>query len=253
MQHVTSEMQDRVAVIRMGHGRANALDGVMIREIIEAVEDARDSADASAVVLASVRPGFFCAGFDVAEVFRLDRPAMEGFFSRFINLYELLAWLEKPVVAAVSGHAMAGGAVLSITADVRIMAEGPFSFALNELNLGVVLPPNVKLLAAQAMGAPAAQNILLTGRSMNPAEALRVGLAHEVVPAGEVIDTALLRAGELVAKPPRAFAAIKRTLREQAGLDRAVSDQRFLDAFLEQWFCDECVAARGALLRSLGK
>jgi enoyl-CoA hydratase/carnithine racemase len=253
MQHVTSETLDRVAVIRMGRGRANALDGAMIGELALAIGRARDDAGAGAILLASARAGFFSAGFDVAEVFGLDRPAMEAFFSRFIGLYELLAWLDKPVVAAVGGHAMAGGAVLAITADVRIMREGPFSFALNELNLGVVLPPNVKRLASLAMGAPAAQHLLITGRSMDPVEALRLGLAHEVVAEADVDRVALARARELAGKPPRAFAAIKRTLREQAGLVRAISDLGFLPDFLDQWFSFECVEARGRLVRSLKK
>jgi len=79
----------------------------------------------------------------VKEVFQYGREDMTEFFGSFMDLYEGIFRLPKPVVAAVSGHSVAGGSVLALACDERVMAEGPFQFALNEVNLGVVLPPGV--------------------------------------------------------------------------------------------------------------
>ena len=102
-----------------------------------------------AVVVASDSPKVFCGGFDVDRGLRLrPRISMRAFFTRFSELFERLRTLPKPVVAAISGHAFAGGAILALAADVRVMSDTA-SLAVNEVDLGVVLPTHMlRALAA---------------------------------------------------------------------------------------------------------
>lgn len=253
MSHITLSNQDGIAVATMERGKANALGQDLIAELLEMLAKVEGREDTHALVLASGRSRFFSAGFDVGEVFAYERDAMGEFFGRFIDLYERALRFHKPLVAAVNGHALAGGAVLALAADQRVMAAGGYAFALNEVNLGVALPPGVMRMAIAAVGYRAARDLLLTGRSVGPAEALSMGLVDDVVPEAQVLEVAVARAREMARKPPRTFAAVKRTLIELAGFSAGVSDREGLEPFLDHWFSAECAAARGALLRSLKK
>jgi enoyl-CoA hydratase/carnithine racemase len=132
MNHIRTETSENLLIVAMARGKANALNAAMVEELNVAVKEAAHNTDIRGVVLASDRPKFFSGGFDVMEVFNYERETMTEFFGQFIDLYEGLVNLPKPVVAAISGHAFAGGAVLALACDVRVMAEGPFGFALNE-------------------------------------------------------------------------------------------------------------------------
>ena len=160
--------------------------------------------------------------------------------------------MPKGVVAAVSGHAYAGGAVLAVSCDWRIMAEGPYGFALNEVNLGVILPLGITRMVVNLLGAGYARQLLLSGDPVSPVDALRIGLVHELAPPEEVLERAVARAQQFATKPPNAFAAIKHKLRYLAESE-GESDRDRLDAFIEQWDSEEGQAARQAILESMNR
>src|SRR6185436_9916785 len=168
MPFIRTENTDGLFVVAMARGKANALNAAMVEELRSAVAQAQ-AQDVRGVILASDRPNFFSGGFDVTEVFQYDRETMTSYFGSFMDLYEDLFRLPKPVAAAISGHAVAGGAVLALACDVRVMAEGAFRFALNEVNLGVVLPPGVIRMAVDAIGARHARELFLAGEPLSPA------------------------------------------------------------------------------------
>jgi enoyl-CoA hydratase/carnithine racemase len=204
-----------------------------------------------AIVLASASPRFFSGGFDVAEVFGYNREKMGEFFGHFIDLYEGLYRLPKPVVAAIAGHAYAGGAVLGLTADYRVMAEGEYGFALNEINLGVALPPGIIRMAIDAVGYKNACDLLLTGKSISPEESRELGLAATLVKPILMLDGALELARELADKAPGAFARIKTEVRGLADSGRGTTDRRELERFLDSWFSSEAEERKRALAESL--
>src|SRR5206468_4390248 len=125
-----------------------------------------------------------------------------------------LSRLPKPVVAAVSGHAFAGGAALALACDFRIMAEGEFGLALNAINLGIILPPRLIRLVVDAIGAGYAREMLLAGESFTPERALQTGLVSELAPPDKVRERAIARARTLAEKPAAAYRALKRLLAE---------------------------------------
>jgi enoyl-CoA hydratase/carnithine racemase len=251
MEHIKIENTEGLLIIRMSRGKANALNGEMVEELIAAFSEAEASQSVRGVVLASDRAKFFSGGFDVMEVFAYDREKMTEFFGRFIDLYEGMLRLAKPVVAAVSGHAFAGGAVLALASDLRVMAEGEFGFALNEINIGLALPPGMIRMAVVAVGARRARELVLEGRTVKPAEALEAGLAAEIAAPEAVLDRAIARARGLAAKPPLTYGAIKQSFNEVTGLPRTASDHQALDRFIEHWFSPESVQHRQLLIDSL--
>ncbi|MEK6303565.1 MAG: enoyl-CoA hydratase/isomerase family protein [Acidobacteriota bacterium] len=250
MEFIEVDRDDELLIITLARGKANPLNAAMVEELITAFGDAA-SEDVRGVVFASNRPKFFSSGFDVGEVFEYDRDRMKEFFGRFIDLYEAMMQLPKPVVAAVSGHAFAGGAVLALACDSRVMAEGEFGFALNEVNLGIVVPPGFIRMAVAAVGEKNAREIILEGKTITPARALEMGLADAVVRPDTVLERAVARARELAAKPPLAFGAVKQLFLEASGLSAASSDHLTLEQFAHHWFSPEATERKQALVQSI--
>ena len=251
MEHIKTETSDGLLIINMARGKANALNAAMVDEMAAVMGGAETDPAVRAIVLASDRPKFFSGGFDVKEVFGYTRETMTEFFGRFIDLYESMLLIKKPVVAAVSGHAFAGGAVLALAADARVMADGAFGFALNEINIGLVLPPGMMRMAVCAAGLVAARELVMEGKTFSPADALAVRLASQVVEAEAVTEAAAAVARELARKPPETFGKMKRLFNESLGLPPARSDREFLDQFIEHWFSTESTEQRQKVIDSL--
>lgn len=247
MDHIVIERHERVAVARMNRGKANPINRQLIEDLFKAFGALEQDDTVGAVVLASASEKIFCAGFDMDEVFAYDRPGMRDFFGRFMDLYTYLTRFPKPTVAAVNGHALAGGAIFALVCDERIFAEGQYGFALNEIDLGIVLTPGIFQLAANVMGVNNARAFVLTGESLPMAQSLAVGAVRDFVPRGEVEPLALERASALARKPPQAYGALKGLVMDHTGMPADTADRAHLEAFLDGWFSDECVAARKAV------
>jgi enoyl-CoA hydratase/carnithine racemase len=244
MEHIQSERDGNLSILTLARGKANALNCALVEELCGAVGGAAADDSVRGLVLASDRPRFFSSGFDIREVFTYDRDGMAAFFGRFIDLYESLYSFPKPVVAALSGHTFAGGAILAIACDFRIMAEGDFGFALNEINLGLAVTPTIRRMLTGAVGAARGREVLLFGEPLTPARALEIGLARELAPAEQVRDRAIACARFLAAKPPAAYREIKRSLLEASGREDALGDRATLGQFLDMWFSTEAQEAR---------
>lgn len=253
MQHIRLEREDDILVITLVRGKANALNAEMVGELQQALNHAASDPHTRGVVLTSAQPRMFSAGFDVAEVFSYESDRMSEFMRRFLAMFDTLRYLPKPVVAALTGHTYAAGAILALVCDVRVMSEGDFGFALNEVNLGVVLPARVIKALASEIPLCTGHALFLEGHVFKTGEAVSAGLVDELVPAGNVAFRAVTRARDLAHKPPRAFAAHKRALVDVAGgppycdedLDAMVAE------FMAVWEGDECRDARAQLVSRL--
>jgi enoyl-CoA hydratase/carnithine racemase len=220
----------------------------MVDELLSAVREGSGDDRVKALVIASDQKGFFSAGFDVEEVFDYDLPAMRHFFAHFMDLFEGLLHMPKPVIGAISGHTWAGGAFLSLAFDVRVFGEGDCGFALNEINFGAVLPMAIRRALVGIVGAREATRIILGGESIAPKKAMAINLADALVPQEEVSATAHRLAHQMADKPGNAFAFSKRALQQDSGY---ATEREPLDGFLKQWFSPECAERRKALTESL--
>ena len=249
MSLIRSERAVDVLVLQLARGRANALNEELVNELRTAVERAAADPGVRALVLASATPTLFSAGFDVGEVFAYDRPRMLAFFASFVRVFEHLRTLPKPVLCALAGHAFAGGAILALAADFRVMAQQAL-LSVNEVDLAVSLPPPV----IRALGAHAtpelARSMLLGAEEVTAARALAGGVVSEVVPAQDVLAATLRRARLLGRKPPEAFAVHKRALDPLGGV--ATSEAEIAQT-VDAWFSAEGVARRQALQQRMAE
>jgi enoyl-CoA hydratase len=211
MTHVTFELRDKVAVLGMDDGKANAL-GYAMMDALDAALD-RAEREASAVVLAG-RKGRFSAGFDLAEMMGgVDKA--RALVTRGAGCLMRLYAFPMPLVIACTGHALAGGALGVLTGDVRVAARGPFKIGLNEVQLGMPVPVLAMELARDRLSPAHLTAATLFANVVDPEGALAAGWVDELAAEDAVLDTALARAGRLAALPRGAYAKTKVALRER--------------------------------------
>lgn len=236
-----------IAEIVMDRAPANALNLEFVTRIHD--EHARACAAGARVIILTGRPGMFSAGLDVPELLALDRPAIEAFWYGFFKLTRALASSPVPVVAAVSGHAPAGGAILAIHCDYRIGARGPFRIGLNEVSVGLPVPDCILPVLEFLTGARMAQRLAMTAQLLSMEEALDCGLLDELVEAGQLMESARAWAARLAALPPLAMNRTRMLCRAPlAGTIRPEADARLA---AELWFSDETQAGMRALVERL--
>lgn len=238
------EQSNDVAILRMNAGKANAMSAAMLTSLNGLLDELPRSRARAAVLIGY--ENFFCAGLDLPTLVTLDRPAMNAFMDHFGTTMRRVFDLSIPVVAAINGHAIAGGCVLALMADVRIMATGGSKIGLNEVRLGVGLPSIVLETLRGQLPPASLLPIALEGRVMPADDALRLGLVHEAVAPAELEPRALARAQELAAIPSAAFAQVKAAIRRPASADIERYRASEIELWLDTWFSE----AGQALIRA---
>ncbi|MEO6776697.1 MAG: crotonase/enoyl-CoA hydratase family protein [Kofleriaceae bacterium] len=206
---LTYALDGSTAVVTMDDGKANALSNEMIDHLLAAL--ARAEGEAKAMVLAG-RPDRFCAGFDLKVM--MSGPAnATALLTRGSELLLRLYAAKVPLVIACTGHALAGGALVVLTGDLRIAAAGAFKIGLNEVQIGLPVPVLAMELARDRIVKPELDRATLMATIYNPEQAQLAGYVDAVVAPGEVIATAIGQAAKLGALAQQAFRATKQRLR----------------------------------------
>jgi enoyl-CoA hydratase len=206
---LTYALDGSTAVVTMDDGKANALSNEMIDQLLAALT--RAETEAKAMVLAG-RPERFCAGFDLKVM--MSGPAnATALLTRGSELLLRLYESKVPLVIACTGHALAGGALVVLTGDLRIAAAGAFKIGLNEVQIGLPVPVLAMELARDRLVKPELDRATLMATIYNPEEAQLAGYVDAVVAPGEVIATATAEATRLGAFSQQAFRATKQRLR----------------------------------------
>lgn len=213
------ERQDEVTVLRIEHGKANALDTELLEELVQALEEVeadRDPGGAAAVVLTG-SGSIFSAGVDLFRVLDGGADYLAGFLPTISLALERLFAFPRPVVAAVNGHAVAGGAILAAACDLRLAAAGSRRIGVPELLVGVPFPAAALEILRFAVPREQVQPLVYGGSTYPPEEALARGLLDEVVsPPERLLPRALEAARELAVLPRESFRLTKAQLRHPA-------------------------------------
>lgn len=206
---VRYENQDGVAVIHLDDGKANALSPKVLTDLSECLN--RAEKEAQAVVIVG-RPGTFCAGFDL-KIMGSGASAATELVVTGCNMLLRLYEHPQPVVAACTGHAVAGGAAMLLCCDHRVGAEGDFSVSLNEVRIGLPMPIFISELARDRLNRSAFMQATLGARVHSPSMAVAVGFLDELETADSVLPKALHRARSLAELPASAYASTKLSIR----------------------------------------
>ena len=207
---VVREDRGAIAVLRMTHGRANALDPEILGALSAALEAA---AGAPALVLTGAG-AMFSAGVDLKRLAASGPDYPGALIPALVDCFARLFYHLRPVVAAVNGHAIAGGCVLACAADRRIAARGGGRFGVTELLVGVPFPAiALEIMRAVVPGRHLAE-MVYGGRTLSVEDARERGLFDTVVEPGALLDAAIAEAEALAAIPAESFALTKAQLRQ---------------------------------------
>lgn len=237
--------------IRLARPPVNALDPALMAAFRQAIEQApRDGTDA---LVLSGSPGMFSAGLDVPALLPLDRARMRAFWGDFFGVCSALARAPIPVVAAVTGHSPAGGAVLALFCDYRVMARGDFRIGLNEVQVGLIVPDCIQAAMRRLAGTYRAERLLVAGALLDPEAARAAGIVDEVIDPDQVVARAITWLTRLLELPRRAMLDTRALAR--ADLAHLFDDPASLpvEAFLDGWFAPATQATLHTLVDRLRK
>jgi len=243
---------DGIAILKLSHGKANTMDVELCQAVIDAFCSLRTSS-AKAVVLTG-QGGMFSAGVDLIRTSAGGPEYVRKFLPVLNAMFDAVFHFPRPVIAAVNGHAVAGGCVLACCADHRIMAQGNGRIGITELLVGLPFPAlafEVMRLATAPRFFPQA---VYGGETHLSDGGLERGWIHEIVQPAELNDKALAVARKLAALPPVTFSTTKRQIHADA-LARMERDGAATDAaVIDIWASPEAQARiRDYVARTLKK
>jgi enoyl-CoA hydratase len=245
---ISVDTRGPVAVLRMAHGTANALDTALCQELVARLGEVARGGHRAAVLTG--HGGIFSAGVDLLRLRDGGSGYLAGFLPALSEAFLAVFDCPVPVVAAVNGHAVAGGCILASACDHRVMNAGHGRIGVTELLVGVPFPVTALEILRFAVGTHRLAELTSFGRTYPAADALRLGLADEAVAGESVLDRAVAVATGFDALPPGPLRYTRMQIRRPV-LDR-IAGQRADDDELvrEMW---DSPAARQAISEYVAK
>lgn len=237
MEYVQLSIDDGIATVAINRPKVNAINERVVSELTDVFGELALDAQVKAVILTG-RGSFFSFGFDIPGFMDYPREAFHRFIMSFSDLVQRIFVFPKPVIAALNGHTVAGGCVLAIACDRRVMVTGKAKIALNELTLGASVFTSIAEILKYTVGSRRAQLLLYTGKMNSAEEALTLGLVDKVVSVEDLNDAALGAAHELAGWDLFAFGSVKRLLRKGV-LDIIERDEEStISEFVDIWYSE---------------
>lgn len=240
---------DAIHELRLANPPVNALNPELLRALHVAIKAAPD--DGARGLILSGRSGIFSAGLDVPSLLALDRTALGDVWRDLFGICAALACSPIPTVAALTGHSPAGGAVMAVFCDYRIMARGPYRIGLNEVQVGLPVPEVIQFALRRLIGRHRAERLLVAGTTLESEAAHAIGYVDELADVDDVVARALLWLGDLLKAPPLAQAETRRLARADLTALFADPAQLPIESFLDGWFGTEAQAVLSALVAKL--
>lgn len=237
MDHVQIARSGDVGIVTLNRGKVNALNLEVVHELGRAFDSLRRDDKMEAVVFTGSK-SFFSFGFDVPELYPLSRDEMGRFLTSFTDLYTEIFTFPKPVIGALNGHATAGGCMLAIACDRRLMVRERAKISLNEIAIGSsVFAGCVEMLRA-CVGQKVAEEILFTGAMFESEEALAMGLVDRLIPAPQLLEEAIGEAKVLGSWDTPVFGSIKGLLRNPIAEEMRRREATGIRDFLDIWYSE---------------
>ena len=236
MNALLHETYQDIALIRLNNGVTNPIGMDLIRELDQILTSGRIT-DRGMILSGGEK--FFSIGFHLPELLQLNREHMAEFYSLFNSTLFKLLTLPIPTLCCITGHAVAGGCILSLGCDFRIAASEKTKIGLNEIGIGVPVPYLADMLLRQIVGHRTAEKMLYTGDFISSVQAEALGLVDETLDRDQLEARALEKIRRFSSAPLAAFAMIKANRLE--GIVHRFENQfsEKLRAFLDIWFHPE--------------
>ncbi len=238
------ELKDAV-VVEMRHGKANALDLELLKVLGQEFEEL--AGGVSGVVLTGFE-AVFCAGVDLPRLLESDRTYTQSLIEALDTCLSAMVAFPRPLVAAINGHAIAGGLILACACDYRILGSAEAKLGVTELAVGVPFPPLALEVVRQAVGLPNARRLVLAADLIDSSQAYRLGVVDEVIDRDELIGRATEVAAKWSRVPPATFALTKKQLGSDLEARLSRQSPGLAAAVVDAWSSDETRAQIGQFI-----
>jgi len=236
MKHVEIADSEGVAVVKLSRGTTNPINLELIHDLSDYLKVTREDTKISGLVLTSANEKFFSIGFDIPGLIDLEEKDFREFYKAFNRLCLDMYIFPKPIVAAITGHAVAGGCIIAICCDYRFISEGKKLMGLNEIKLGVPLPYPADRILRQIVDDRSARRILDTGDFFPPEETLSMGLVDSMMPLDQVISASIDKVKAIFSHSLEAFRMIKHNRTEKIATQiRKVLPEKE-QTFIDLWY-----------------
>jgi enoyl-CoA hydratase/carnithine racemase len=238
MSFVEISKDNGIATLALNRGKVNAINLEMVHQITDGFRELEGEGSIKSVIFTGSGK-FFSFGFDIPELLEYSREELITFLTDFTGLYTYIYLFPRPVIGTLNGHTIAGGCMLALACDIRIMVSGNAKIALNEVNIGASLfAGSVEMLRATVSGR-AVNEIVLGGQMYKAEEALKLGLIDKISTEERVIEDARELAREYAAKNPAAFKSIKMLVRRPVADLMVRREKDSIDEFADIWCSEE--------------
>lgn len=247
---INIETIDQIGILRIDRAPANAIDLDLATSLANKLDEISNQDHLRALVVVGVG-SCFSAGLDLKAIPNYDRNQQQEMVMQVNRLFGGLYGLPIPTIAAVNGHAIAGGVILILCCDYRIGASGDYKIGLAEARVGVPFPVSAMSIVQAELSHPIARTMVLTARNATPDEALSMKVLDELQSPDRLLPRAMEVAQEMATLPPTIYRRIKRDLRSAAltRIDDAIRNRK--EPMLESWLNNETrTASAEALKRS---
>jgi 3,2-trans-enoyl-CoA isomerase len=235
MNTINVTIKDRLALITLNRGKSNALNREMITELTDMFHNIDNDPNIGGVIITG-REHFFSAGLDLIELYAYNEEEIRSFWKLFMEFTAKIVAFKKPIVAAINGHSPAGGCVIALACDGRVMAEGKYIIGLNEVPVGIIVPDSIFQLYAFWLGKAQASRSLLEGKLFSPDEALSIGLVDELVNPASIMTVAERRIRKYMALEPNTWHQSKLNIRKELIAATGLDQSAVLETMLTQWW-----------------
>ena len=248
MATIGVEHHDKVAVVRLDRGVTNPLNLQLVNELAETLGRLKGNSDVRGLVLGSANEKFLSIGFDIPQLFELGEEDFKFFYRAFNRLCLDLYTLPRPTVAAITGHAIAGGCILALCCDYRFIAHGRKLMGLNEIKLGVPVPYPADCILRDLVGVRHARQMVDSGEFYEPEALCRMGVVDQALPLEQVLPASIEKARLLGTLPQGAFGLIKGNRVEAVEAQVLAHLDEKEQRFVERWYSAE---TRGRLTEAM--
>lgn len=229
--------EDGLATVTISRGKVNALSEPLVEELDKCFADMEEDRAVRAIVLRG-SGNFFSFGFDVPEFLSYSKADFTRFIHKFGALCQRAYLFPKPLIGALNGHTVAGGCLLALTCDYRIMVKGKARMGLNEITFGAPMFSNGVEMLRSLVGTGKAERILLLGSMYSAEEAQVMGLVDEAV-EGEGFEERVRKAArDFSQKDPEPFGIVKRLLRKPFADKMTENAEQSIREFVDVWYCE---------------
>lgn len=250
MNTIEVTIKDRLAIITLNRPKSNSLNREMVSELTDMLTNIDNDPNIGGALITG-KENFFSAGLDLIELYGYNEEEAKSFWHLFLNFVARITSFKKPLISAINGHSPAGGCVIALACDARVMAEGKFIIGLNEVPVGIIVPKSIFELYAFWLGKANATKSLLEGKLFNPEEALAVGLIDEVVKPESILTAAERKARKYMAFEANTWQQSKLNIRKDLIAITSADQSADLEIMLKQWWSPSTRAILKTIIDSL--